>query len=124
VTPLRDGMNLVAKEYVAAQDPEDPGVLVLSRFAGAAAELDGALIVNPHETEAMAEAIRTALDMPLAERRERHRTMFAHLAVNDVDRWAEQFLSALSQARQRPRVLEGLRQFFAFSNGTNGTTEQ
>src|SRR5438046_7011409 len=91
VTPLRDGMNLVAKEYVAAQDPEDPGVLVLSQFAGAAAELDGALIVNPHETEAMAEAIRTALDMPLEERRERHRRMFAHLAVNDVDRWAAQF---------------------------------
>src|SRR5204863_9945962 len=104
VTPLRDGMNLVAKEYVAAQDPEDPGVLVLSQFAGAAAELDGALIVNPHETEAMAEAIQTALDMPLGERRERHRRMFAHLAVNDVDRWAERFLSALSEARQRPRV--------------------
>jgi len=122
VTPLRDGMNLVAKEYVAAQDPEDPGVLVLSQFAGAAAELDGALIVNPHETEAMAEAIRTALDMPLEERRERHRRMFAHLAVNDVDRWAEQFLSALGEARQRPRVLEGLRHLFAFANGSNGTT--
>ncbi len=124
VTPLRDGMNLVAKEYVAAQDPEDPGVLVLSQFAGAAAELDGALIVNPHETEAMGEAIRTALDMPLAERRERHSRMFAHLLTNDVDRWAEQFLSALSQVRQRPRVLDGLRQLFAFSNGTNGATEQ
>ncbi len=124
VTPLRDGMNLVAKEYVAAQDPEDPGVLVLSQFAGAAAELDGALIVNPHETEAMAEAIRTALDMPLAERQERHRRMFAHLAVNDVDRWAQQFLSALSEARQRPGVLDGLRHFFAFANGSNGTAEQ
>jgi len=65
VTPLRDGMNLVAKEYVAAQDPEDPGVLVLSRFAGAAAELDGALVVNPHQVEAVAEAIATALEMPL-----------------------------------------------------------
>ena len=121
VTPLRDGMNLVAKEYVAAQDPEDPGVLVLSQFAGAAAELDGALIVNPHETEAMAEAIRIALDMPLGERRERHRRMFAHLAVNDVDRWADQFLSALMEARQRPGVLEGLRHLFAFANGSNGT---
>src|SRR5216684_2794568 len=118
VTPLRDGMNLVAKEYVAAQDPEDPGVLVLSQFAGAAAELDGALIVNPHETEAMGQAIRTALDMPLAERRERHQRMFAHLAVNDVDRWAERFLSALSEVRQRPRMLEGLRQLFAFTNGS------
>jgi trehalose 6-phosphate synthase len=120
VTPLRDGMNLVAKEYVAAQDPDDPGVLVLSQFAGAAAELDGGLVVNPHEPEAMAQAIRTALEMPLAERQQRHQRMFAHLVRNDVDRWAERFLSALSDSRQRPGVFEGLRQFFAFSNGTAG----
>jgi trehalose 6-phosphate synthase len=120
VTPLRDGMNLVAKEYVAAQDPDDPGVLVLSQFAGAAAELDGAIIVNPHEPEAMARAIRTALEMPLIERRDRHRRMFARLARNDVDRWAERFLSALEDSRQRPGVLDGLRQFFAFSNGATG----
>ena len=113
VTPLRDGMNLVAKEYVAAQDPEDPGVLVLSVFAGAAAELDGALIVNPHEIEAMGEAIRTALEMPLAERRERHRSMYQQLTHNDVDRWAAQFLNALAESRQRPRILDSLRQFFA-----------
>ena len=62
VTPLRDGMNLVAKEYLAAQDPDDPGVLVLSRFAGAAKELDGALIVNPHETDAVAAALKRALE--------------------------------------------------------------
>jgi trehalose 6-phosphate synthase len=105
VTPLRDGMNLVAKEYVAAQDPDDPGVLVLSRFAGAAAELDGALIVNPHEVEAVAEAIGTALEMPLEERKERHGRMFAHLVTNDVDRWAERFLSALAESRQRPSAL-------------------
>jgi trehalose 6-phosphate synthase len=113
VTPLRDGMNLVAKEYVAAQDPEDPGVLVLSCFAGAAAELDRALVVNPHETEAMAEAIRTGLDMPLSERRERHQTMYRQLAENDVDRWAGRFLSALAETRQRPGILDSLRQFFA-----------
>ena len=113
VTPLRDGMNLVAKEYVAAQDPEDPGVLVLSRFAGAVAELDRALIVNPHETEAVAEAIRTALEMPLAERRERYRSMYSQLADNDVDRWAGRFLTALAESRQRPRILDSLRQFFA-----------
>jgi trehalose 6-phosphate synthase len=112
VTPLRDGMNLVAKEYVAAQDPEDPGVLVLSRFAGAAAELDGALVVNPHETEAMGQAIRTALELPLAERQERHRRMFARLSENDIDHWAERFLSALMESRQRPRILDSLRQFF------------
>ncbi|HXP03590.1 MAG TPA: alpha,alpha-trehalose-phosphate synthase (UDP-forming) [Stellaceae bacterium] len=111
VTPLRDGMNLVAKEYVAAQDPEDPGVLVLSRFAGAAAELDGALIVNPHDVEAVAGAIGTALEMPLEERKERHAGMFAHLLTNDVDRWAELFLSALAEARQRPGLLSGLRSF-------------
>ena len=64
VTPLRDGMNLVAKEYLAAQDPEDPGVLVLSQFAGAAKELTGALIVNPHETDAVAAALKRALEMP------------------------------------------------------------
>ena len=60
------------------------------------------------------------LDMPLAERKERHWRMFAHLAVNDVDRWAQQFISALSEARQRQGVLDGLRHFFAFANGSNG----
>jgi trehalose 6-phosphate synthase len=112
VTPLRDGMNLVAKEYVAAQDPADPGVLVLSRFAGAASELDAALLVNPHETEAVGEAIGAALEMPLDERRERHRRMFARLVANDIDHWAERFLAALAQSRQRPRILDSLRQFF------------
>jgi trehalose 6-phosphate synthase len=109
VTPLRDGMNLVAKEYVAAQDPDDPGVLVLSQFAGAAEELSDAIIVNPHETEAMAEALRTALEMPLEERQARHRRMLAHLMANDIDRWAESFLSALADTRQRPGFLEALR---------------
>jgi trehalose 6-phosphate synthase len=112
VTPLRDGMNLVAKEYVVAQDPDDPGVLVLSRFAGAAAELDGALIVNPHETEAMGQAIRAALELPLAERQQRYRRMFSRLLKNDIDHWAERFLSALAESRQRPRILDSLRQFF------------
>jgi trehalose 6-phosphate synthase len=118
VTPLRDGMNLVAKEYVASQDPENPGVLVLSQFAGAAAELDEALIVNPHEHEAVAAAINTALEMPLAERRRRYERMFAHLAANDVDRWAKRFLTALGEARQRPRILDGLRRFFAAPTGS------
>ncbi len=113
VTPLRDGMNLVAKEYVAAQDPDDPGVLVLSQFAGAAQELDAALIVNPHETEAMAEAIKTALEMPLAARVGRQRRMLEHLAANDIDRWAERFLAALEEAKERPGLLKGLRSLFA-----------
>ena len=88
VTPLRDGMNLVAKEYLAAQNPDDPGVLVLSQFAGAAKELDGALIVNPHETDAVAAALKRALEMPLEERRERHAPMLEHLLENDIKKWA------------------------------------
>ncbi|WP_421708976.1 alpha,alpha-trehalose-phosphate synthase (UDP-forming) [Algihabitans sp.] len=96
VTPLRDGMNLVAKEYVASQDPADPGVLVLSRFAGAAHELDGALIVNPYDLEATAEAMQTALSLDLEERRERYRTMFERLRIHDIDRWREDYLSALA----------------------------
>jgi trehalose 6-phosphate synthase len=113
VTPLRDGMNLVAKEYVAAQDPENPGVLVLSQFAGAAEELDGAVVVNPLESEGMAAAIDSALQMPLAERQERHRRMYRHLAANDIDRWAERFLTALAESRQQPRLFDNIRQLFA-----------
>lgn len=113
VTPLRDGMNLVAKEYVAAQDAEDPGVLVLSQFAGAAEELDGALLINPHEPEAIAAAIDAALRMPRPERQARYRRMFRHLAVNDIDRWAESFLSALVESRQPLRLFDNIRQLFA-----------
>lgn len=102
VTPLRDGMNLVAKEYVAAQDPDDPGVLVLSQFAGAVAELrEGALIVNPHEPEGVAAAIRRGLDMPLDERKDRFDRMIGVLTDNDIDHWAARFLTALSATRQR-----------------------
>ena len=113
VTPLRDGMNLVAKEYVAAQDPENPGVLVLSQFAGAAEELDGALLINPLEPEAMAAAIDAALRMPLAERQARHRRMYRHLAAHDIDRWAESFLAALMESQQQPGLLDNIRQLFA-----------
>jgi trehalose 6-phosphate synthase len=114
VTPLRDGMNLVAKEYVAAQDPENPGVLVLSQFAGAAQELGGGpIIVNPHEPEGMAAAIKAALEMPLEERRDRFQYMYDHLAQNDIDRWAERFLSALGETREQPGLLGSLRQLFA-----------
>ena len=97
VTPLRDGMNLVAKEYVAAQDADDPGVLVLSRFAGAAHECKEALLVNPYDTEAVAAAINRALAMPLEERRERHQAMYATLLHNDIDRWAERFIATLTR---------------------------
>jgi trehalose 6-phosphate synthase len=96
VTPLRDGMNLVAKEYVAAQDPEDPGVLVLSRFAGAAVECAAALLVNPYDSDSVGTAIAQALAMPLEERRARHDAMFQVLLTNDAKSWGERFLTALA----------------------------
>src|SRR3954452_8002377 len=96
VTPLRDGMNLVAKEYVAAQSPEDPGVLILSRFAGAAHELDSAILVNPYDVEATAGAIARALDMPVEERKERWTAMMARLKDNGVDRWCAGFIETLA----------------------------
>ena len=98
VTPLRDGMNLVAKEYVAAQNPEDPGVLVLSQFAGAAQELDSALIVNPFDTDGVAEAIERGLSMPLEERRERWEAMMDRLRRQDVTAWRESFVAAVNAA--------------------------
>jgi len=99
VTPLRDGMNLVAKEYVAAQAPDDPGVLVLSRFAGAAQDLDGAILVNPYDTEATAGAIARALAMPGEERKDRWTTMMASLRENNIERWRARFLDALADDR-------------------------
>ncbi|QNN57789.1 alpha,alpha-trehalose-phosphate synthase (UDP-forming) [Diaphorobacter ruginosibacter] len=95
VTPLRDGMNLVAKEYVVAQDPDDPGVLVLSRFAGAAEQLKDALLVNPYDTQGMAESIQAALHMPLEERQRRHRALLENITRFDVHWWRESFLAAL-----------------------------
>ena len=97
VTPLRDGMNLVAKEYVAAQDPDDPGVLVLSRFAGAAQQLTDAVLVNPHSPDDLAHAIRVALDMPLAERRKRWESMIRTVRDDNVQRWTENFTTDLAE---------------------------
>jgi trehalose 6-phosphate synthase len=99
VTPTRDGMNLVAKEYVAAQDPLDPGVLVLSQFAGAACELKAALQVNPHDPDEVAAALDKALSMPLAERRERHAEMMAVLRRNSLSAWRDRFLADLGTRR-------------------------
>ncbi len=95
VTPLRDGMNLVAKEYVACQAPEDPGVLVLSRFAGAAMELTDALLVNPADAEEVADALQQALHMSLRERRKRWKSMMAVLHKNDITAWRKAFLQML-----------------------------
>jgi trehalose 6-phosphate synthase len=96
ITPLRDGMNLVAKEYVAAQNPEDPGVLILSRFAGAARELPDALIVNPYDARDVAGAMQIAYKMTREERRYRWSAMMCRLEENDVHRWCRDFLSTLS----------------------------
>ena len=99
VTPLHDGMNLVAKEYVAAQNPADPGVLVLSRFAGAANELDTALLVNPHDVDGMARTIAMALSMPLNERRMRWEAMMIKLRRRSIHRWFADFVEALQATR-------------------------
>jgi len=98
VTPLRDGMNLVAKEYVAAQDPENPGVLVLSLLAGAADELREALLVNPHDLDGVADAIATAATLPRPKRIERWQAMMEHLRNNDINHWRQRYLEALEAA--------------------------
>jgi trehalose 6-phosphate synthase len=104
VTPLRDGMNLVAKEFVAAQDPEDPGVLVLSTLAGAAEEMSDAVLVNPRDPGAVADAIHRALSMPLDERRARHERLLAVLRRNDIHTWHGRFVQQL-QACVQPEVV-------------------
>jgi trehalose 6-phosphate synthase len=99
VTPLRDGMNLVAKEFVAAQDPTDPGVLILSNLAGAARELGSALLVNPYDSRAVGHAIQAALSMTLPERRERHAAMMQTLKRNDIAAWTRRFVETLEQSQ-------------------------
>ena len=97
VTPLRDGMNLVAKEFVAAQNPDDPGVLILSRFAGAAHECTAALLVNPYDPEGVGIAINRALAMPLEERHQRHTANYKVLMANDLSHWGERFMAMLER---------------------------
>ncbi|CAB3794591.1 alpha,alpha-trehalose-phosphate synthase (UDP-forming) [Pararobbsia alpina] len=100
VTPLRDGMNLVAKEFIAAQDPADPGMLVLSRFAGAAEQLKDALLVNPYDTQGTAQAIQRALTMPLEERRNRHANLLRSIREQNIHWWTRSFLDALAGAQK------------------------
>lgn len=95
VTPLRDGMNLVALEYVAAQDEDAPGVLILSQFAGAAAFLDQALIVNPYDRDEVADALHKAISMTRAERRERHHALLERVRALDVAHWRRHYLADL-----------------------------
>jgi trehalose 6-phosphate synthase len=108
VTPLHDGMNLVAKEYVAAQDPAAPGVLVLSEFAGAAKELDAALLVNPHDIEGMANSIAKAVVMSGDERRSRWQSLYARLRARPVQAWYADFTAALPRTRRAalPRAID------------------
>src|SRR5580692_3876241 len=106
VTPLHDGMNLVAKEYVAAQNPADPGVLVLSKFAGAADELDTALLVNPHDIDGMARTIATALSMSLVERRMRWEAMMTKLRASTIQGWFTDFVEALQETQAGEAAVE------------------
>jgi trehalose 6-phosphate synthase len=112
VTPLRDGMNLVAKEYIAAQDVENPGVLILSEFAGAAKELNRALLVNPHEVDGIAAALAQALEMPLEDRCARHGPMLEYLLENDIKAWSAAFLTALGDSSQSFGLLDGILSLF------------
>jgi trehalose 6-phosphate synthase len=105
ITPLRDGMNLVAKEYVAAQDAADPGVLILSQFAGAAAQMTEALIVNPFNREQLADAIRQALSMPKEERIRRWRSLMRGVQRDDVVAWRNAFVATLESTKFRPAGL-------------------
>ncbi|MEZ5956109.1 MAG: trehalose-6-phosphate synthase [Hyphomonadaceae bacterium] len=114
VTPLRDGMNLVAKEFVAAQDEADPGVLILSRFAGAAAQMPEAIIVNPFSQEDVADAMRRALAMPLQERRTRWRALMDGVERDDIIAWRDNFVASLEEAHSggaqpRPARIAGAR---------------
>jgi trehalose 6-phosphate synthase len=95
VTPLRDGMNLVAKEFIAAQNPQDPGVLILSRFAGAARQLSSAIIINPHDPDEMADALDNSLRMPLAERQERWQACWRAIDGATPMLWGRTFLATL-----------------------------
>ena len=107
VTPLRDGMNLVAKEFIAAQDPQDPGVLVLSRFAGAAEQLDSALLVNPYDADEMADALDQALTMSLAERQARWQQGWDAIKDTSALGWGRTFVAALLRATAPKRRHSG-----------------
>jgi trehalose 6-phosphate synthase len=106
ITPLRDGMNLVAKEYIAAQNPEDPGVLILSRFAGAIYQMPEAIAVNPYDIKEVADAIQNARYMSLEERQERFQALFDGLKRDDVAYWRDSFLATLEHEAPMHRKAE------------------
>jgi trehalose 6-phosphate synthase len=97
VTPLQDGMNLVAKEFVAAQDPEDPGVLILSQFAGAAEQMKEAIIINPYDSSAIAEAVKQAIEMSREERCMRWQSLYENIMSQDIHWWRTRFLTAFDE---------------------------
>ncbi|WP_280969243.1 MULTISPECIES: trehalose-6-phosphate synthase [unclassified Bradyrhizobium] len=113
VTSLRVGMNLVAKEYVAAQDGSDPGVLILSKFVGAAKELDAALLIDSNNIEDIAAKISIAFSMSQPDRICRWKKMMAKLRVYPIQKWSAHFISELEKirteklARQSPRDVGG-----------------
>jgi trehalose 6-phosphate synthase len=98
-------MNLVAKEFVASQDPEDPGVLVLSTMAGAAHELTDAILINPYDIDGVADSIHKALSMPLGERKERYQGMIEVLKRNDITAWRTRFVDALVKINEQDRLV-------------------
>ena len=99
VNSLKDGMNLVAKEYIAAQNPDNPGVLLLSRYAGAAEQMQAAVIIDPHQPQSMIEGLKTALTMPLEERQSRYQTLLQGLQQDDIQSWQQSFLYDLTDRR-------------------------
>ncbi|MDQ8727196.1 trehalose-6-phosphate synthase [Bradyrhizobium sp. LHD-71] len=124
VTPLHDGMNLVAKEYIAAQNPDDPGVLVLSKFAGAANELDAALLVNPNDIDGVARAMADALSMSILERRERWTAMMNRLRKHTIHQWFADFLSSLEDMPVRPELPAPEQRSSLQLAATNGRSRQ
>ena len=118
VTPLRDGMNLVAKEFIAAQDPRDPGVLILSKFAGAARQLTASLLVNPHDADEVAEALDRALRMSLAERTERWQDDWRVIEGTSALAWGRSFLAALLRTALSPTASARVA-----ANGGSGTAD-
>jgi trehalose 6-phosphate synthase len=123
VTPLRDGMNLVAKEFVASQDEADPGVLLLSPFAGAVHELKGALLVNPYDQEGFADALHQALQMPREERQQRWRSMISAVRANTAADWQSRFLTSLAEGSRVPNRTPRKRASAAPENGASATTK-
>lgn len=106
VTPLQDGMNLVAKEFIAAQDAADPGVLILSKFAGAAEQMKAAIIVNPYDSEEVAKMIAHALDMSLDERQQRWEELWKGVTKQDINWWRERFFAPLQHINIPKEVSE------------------